>query len=299
MVLVLVVLVGKKEQALLLKMDVWSRLRHRVIIILLIYSGAYCAILGATIYWNFTFPSVLYGLHFPSECCHWTKLFGTVVCICHALRIFGAIVCVVGVMVFLLVSRYYTQNRQSVIDIEIGFQRQLILTVVPVSVVLLHLGVAYFCQIYTNLNIVVQNQILDRVQEIMDSSPHMVHFTGENNITADRLPRQDCMGFYHVLVNAGVYKSGLIHTFPDWEYWIQGCCFNIQRILQITDEEKTNHVIQEIQGCQYVLTFYIWSWMEKGYIIVTSYCYTSAFVLGKYSVCTWYIINIASANSTR
>ncbi len=288
MVLVLVVFVGKKEQALLLKMDVWSRLRHRIIVILLIYSGAYCAILGATMYWNFTLQNDLYGLQFLSmlsECCHWTKLFGTIICICHVLRVFAAIVFVVGVMVFLPVFKYYAKTRQSVTDLEIGFQQQLLLTIVPVLAIVFHLGVAYFCQKYTNLNIVVQNQILDRVQDKMDSSPYMVHFTGDNNITADRLPRQDCMGFYHVLVNAGVYKSGLIHTFPNWEYWIHGCCFNIQRILQITDEEKTTHVIQEIQGCQYVLTFYIWSWMEKGYIIVTSYCYTSAFVLGKYSGC--------------
>ncbi len=282
MVVILIWLIGRRERPLLLKLDVWSRLRNRVIVAALILSGVYSIILGIIIYWYFTLHSNLYGLQFPFQCCHWTRLFGFVVCICHVIRLFSAVVFISGLIVLFLVLKYYTQKRQSVVDIEIRSQRQLVITLVPVFAIAALLGAAYSAQKYQNLNIIVQNQILDRVMEVMDSSKVEVHFTADAKMSNNRLPAQDCVGFYHVLVNAGVYKSGQIHSFPNWEHWIPACCRNIGKNLAIPDAEKTDQVAREIQGCQFVLTFYIWGWMERGYTIVTSYSFSSAFVIGKF-----------------
>ncbi len=48
----------------------------------------------------------------------------------------------------------------------------------------------------------------------------------------------------------------------------------------------TPQLQSHIEGCQNVVFFYVWGWMEKAYIIIDTFAWYSAEFVGKYQYIT-------------
>ena len=53
--------------------------------------------------------------------------------------------------------------------------------------------------------------------------------------------------------------------------------------LGLTPELKSD-IDADIEGCQNVVFFYVWGWMEKAYIVIDNFAFYSAEFLGQYKM---------------
>ena len=168
--------------------------------------------LGATILWNLTFSTNIYGLKFRFVCCHGTKVLGWV---------FVAS----GLVVIFSTFTYYMQQKKTAKDLEISALTQFQLILISITAILAFIILVDQLKSYN----LVQDQVRDRVSFTMKTSH--VSYTLAQHYLDTRDSERNCHEFYNTLVYAGVYKPGMVYSFQNWGPWIQTCCTHIEENL--------------------------------------------------------------------